>query len=77
MNFSMSNMLGEVNRTFWFKRREIPSKPPSMLEKYDMKKYATLGVMLTPAVIVDGKVVLSGKVPTAAEPKKIFSDFKK
>ncbi|MBI5243492.1 MAG: thioredoxin family protein [Elusimicrobia bacterium] len=30
------------------------------------------GVRATPAVIVDGKVVISGRVPTVAELKKIL-----
>lgn len=30
------------------------------------------GVRATPAVIVDGQVVISGRVPTAAELKKIL-----
>ena len=42
----------------------------------DMKEFVKLGVMFTPAVIVDGKVVISGKVPKVNELKKIFSDIK-
>ncbi len=30
----------------------------------DVSEYAPLGVTLTPAVIVDGKILLSGQVPT-------------
>lgn len=40
---------------------------------YDVKEFATLGVRLTPAVIVDGRVVVSGKVPTVEELKKLFA----
>lgn len=40
---------------------------------YDVREYARLGVRLTPAVIVDGKVVVSGKVPTVAELKKLLA----
>lgn len=40
---------------------------------YDVKEYARLGVRVTPAVIVDGRVVVSGKVPTVQELKKLFS----
>ncbi len=40
---------------------------------HDVKEYARLGVRVTPAVIVDGRVVLSGKVPTVEELKKLFS----
>jgi small redox-active disulfide protein 2 len=31
-----------------------------------------LGVMRTPAVVIDGEVVLSGRVPTVSELKDIF-----
>ena len=41
---------------------------------YDVKEYVKLGVRLTPAVIVHGKVITSGKVPTAEELKELLSD---
>jgi small redox-active disulfide protein 2 len=41
----------------------------------DIKQFAALGVVLTPAVLVDGKVVVSGKVPTVAELKQILTTF--
>jgi len=34
---------------------------------YDVSEYAKLGVMLTPAVLIDGKIVFAGRVPTAGE----------
>jgi len=43
---------------------------------YDVKQFAALGVRLTPAVIVDGKVVISGKVPTVAELKSLLAGVK-
>ncbi len=43
---------------------------------YDVKEYAKLGIRLTPAVIVDGKVVVSGKVPTVEELIKLLSEIK-
>jgi predicted DsbA family dithiol-disulfide isomerase len=43
---------------------------------FDVKKFAKLGVMMTPAVIVDGKIVVSGKAPTVEELKKILSEIK-
>lgn len=43
---------------------------------YDVKEYAKLGVKLTPAVIVDGKILISGKVPTKEEIKKLLSTKK-
>jgi small redox-active disulfide protein 2 len=41
---------------------------------YDMKEIAKLGVMATPAVIVDGKIVMSGRVPTVGELKAILCE---
>jgi small redox-active disulfide protein 2 len=38
----------------------------------DMKEIAKLGVIMTPAVIVDGKIVVSGKLPTIEELKKLL-----
>jgi small redox-active disulfide protein 2 len=40
---------------------------------YDPKEYAKLGVIITPAVVVDGKVVVSGKVPTVEELKQLLA----
>jgi small redox-active disulfide protein 2 len=39
---------------------------------YDIREIAKLGVMATPAVIVDGKIVMSGRVPTVGELKAIL-----
>jgi len=41
---------------------------------YDVKEFVKLGVMSTPAVIVDGKIVLSGRVPTVGELTTILSE---
>ncbi len=38
-----------------------------------MKEYGKLGVAITPAVIVDGKVLVAGRVTTVAELKALFS----
>ncbi len=38
----------------------------------DIKEFPKLGVWTTPAVILDGKAVVSGKVPTVAELKALF-----
>jgi protein-disulfide isomerase len=43
---------------------------------YDIKEIAKLGVIFTPAVIIDGKMVVCGKLPTVDELKKIFSKMK-
>ena len=39
----------------------------------DLQKIMAYGVMMTPALVVDGKVVLSGKVPSAEELKKLIA----
>lgn len=44
---------------------------------YDLREYVKLGIRLTPAVIVNDKVVLSGKVPSVEELKEILSGYRK
>jgi len=44
-----------------------------ILHVSDMKEIAKLGVLFTPAVIVDGKMVVSGKLPSVEELKNYFS----
>ena len=44
------------------------------LEKItDVKRYADFGVMFTPALVIDGAVKVSGKVPTLDEVKTLLS----
>ena len=50
--------------------------PADITHVYEIKEFAKLGVRLTPAVVVDGNVVVSGRVPTVKELKQIFSDIK-
>jgi len=40
---------------------------------YDPKEFVKFGVMITPAVIVDGKVLFAGKVPTVEDIKQVLS----
>jgi small redox-active disulfide protein 2 len=43
------------------------------LEKVtDVKRYADFGVMFTPALVVDGAVKVSGRVPSLDETKKLL-----
>jgi small redox-active disulfide protein 2 len=43
------------------------------LEKVtDVNRYAEFGVMFTPAMVVDGVVKLSGKVPSLDEAKRLL-----
>ena len=39
----------------------------------DVTRYADFGVMFTPALVVDGVVKASGKVPSLDEAKKLLS----
>lgn len=39
----------------------------------DVKRYPDFGVMFTPALVVDGVLKLSGKVPTLDEARKLLS----
>lgn len=41
----------------------------------DPRQMAALGVRLTPAVVVDGKVVLTGRVPTLEEMKTLLAQL--
>jgi small redox-active disulfide protein 2 len=38
----------------------------------DLNRIMSLGVMLTPALVVDGKVKVSGKVPSVDDLKKLI-----
>jgi small redox-active disulfide protein 2 len=38
----------------------------------DIEKITSYGVMMTPALVIDGKVVSSGKVPAKEDIKKIL-----
>jgi len=39
---------------------------------YDMNKIIEYGVMMTPAIVVDGVVKIEGKIPTEDEIEKII-----
>lgn len=44
------------------------------LEKVtDLNRIMSFGVMMTPALVVDGKVKVSGKVPSVDEIKKLLA----
>ncbi len=40
---------------------------------YDVKEFAKRGVMMTPAVAVDGEVKIAGHVPSVGEVKKLLA----
>ena len=40
----------------------------------DIQEFAKRGVMYTPALVVDGRVVVAGRVPSEAEITRLLSD---
>lgn len=50
--------------------------PAEIEHIYDAKQFARLGVRLTPAAVIEGKVVLAGRVPTQSEMEKILYEIK-
>ncbi len=50
--------------------------PAEVSHVFDVREYPKLGVRVTPSVIVDGKIVFSGRLPTVEELKKILSEIK-
>jgi small redox-active disulfide protein 2 len=40
----------------------------------DIKKIMTYGVMTAPALVIDGKVKVAGKIPSLAEMKQLIGD---
>ena len=50
--------------------------PAEVSHVFDVREYPKLGVRVTPSVIVDGKIVFSGRLPTVEEMKKILTDIK-
>lgn len=42
--------------------------------EFDVRGFRNLGVKVTPAVLVDGKIVISGKIPTVDELKAVLSN---
>ncbi len=41
---------------------------------HDVATFSKMGVMITPAVIIDGKIVKSGVIPSIAELKSIIQN---
>ena len=47
--------------------RDLGIDDAELVKVEDLPTIMSYGVMATPALVIDGKVVLSGKVPTPAE----------
>jgi len=41
---------------------------------YDLDKIIEYGVMLTPAVVINGKIKMQGKIPTIEEAEKMIKE---
>jgi small redox-active disulfide protein 2 len=41
---------------------------------YEIEKIIEYGVMLTPAVVINGKIKIEGKIPTIEEAKKMIKE---
>lgn len=39
---------------------------------YDVAQFAAMGVFMTPAVLVDGKIIMSGRVPSVSDLKALL-----
>jgi small redox-active disulfide protein 2 len=50
--------------------------PAEVTHVFDVREYPKLGVRVTPSVLVDGRIVFSGRLPTVNELTKILSDIK-
>jgi small redox-active disulfide protein 2 len=41
---------------------------------YEIEKIIEYGVMLTPAIVINGKIKIEGKIPTIEEAKKMIKE---
>jgi len=44
---------------------------------YDIPEFAKAGIKITPGVVVDGKLIFHGVIPTVEEATEFFSTYKK
>jgi small redox-active disulfide protein 2 len=42
---------------------------------YDMNKIIEYGIMMTPAVAIDGQIMIEGKIPTEDDVEKIIKNM--
>lgn len=49
--------------------------PAEIEHVYDVQEYSKFGVRLTPAVLADGEIIFSGRVPTSDELKQLLSEI--
>ena len=51
---------------------ELSLKNAHVEHIYDITKIIEMGVMMTPALAVGGKIIVAGRIPTVVEIKKIL-----
>jgi len=47
--------------------------PAEIEHAYKVQEYSQLGVRLTPAILIDGKIVFSGRVPAVDDVKSLLT----
>ncbi|HEX2970280.1 MAG TPA: thioredoxin family protein [Bacteroidales bacterium] len=47
--------------------------PATVTKEEDIMKIMSYGIMNTPGLVIDGKVVLSGRIPSISEMKEILT----
>lgn len=55
---------------------ELGLKNTEVEHIYDMEKIIEMGVIMTPALAVDGKILIAGKIPSVEEIKKLLTNKK-
>jgi len=53
---------------------ELGLKDVKVEHLYDVNKIIEMGVMMTPALAIDGEIIFAGKVPTVEEIKEILKN---
>lgn len=56
---------------------QIGLKDAEVKHLYDINKIIEMGVMMTPAMAIDGKIVISGKIPSVEEIKELIKQYLK
>lgn len=55
---------------------ELGLKNTQVEHIYDIEKIIEMGVMMTPALAVEGKILIAGKIPSVEEIKKLLTNKK-
>lgn len=66
--FSCQKLEGNAKKAV----EELRLKDTQVEHIYDIEKIIEMGVMMTPAMAINGKIVVSGKIPSIEEIKEII-----